>query len=277
MVAAILNGVLNALIAWGTAASEDEIPLWAVPLVEGPSTITDTVATLFILPFLTTLADHDVRLARDAGGTSSRRSWSTATRTRCSRACPPRRARRGAYFGVLTMVLLGPVAVVLLVAFDFGDISVGDFVALQGDLRRAARRVGDAADRAAAADRTGRRRRQRRRKWRGPESNRGHRDFQSRALPTELPRRAMVTAQPWNSAFAVRNRLRDDPGRDARSQASSTGSGSIGTPPSCQGPFQISKCRWGRTSCRCCPRSRASGRCARGRRASPARCRAGGA
>src|SRR5437879_7002396 len=38
-------------------------------------------------------------------------------------------------------------------------------------------------------------------KWRGPESNRRHHDFQSCALPTELPRRAarMVAAVPPRS------------------------------------------------------------------------------
>jgi hypothetical protein len=127
VIAAIVNGILSALIAWGTAAPEDEIPLWAAPLVGGPSTIVDTVATLFILPFLTTLivtsvAWHEMREGKLAPLMVDRNADPLLARL------PARRVRRGAYFGVLTVVLLAPVSVVLLIAFDFGDIGVGDFV-----------------------------------------------------------------------------------------------------------------------------------------------------
>jgi hypothetical protein len=127
IIAAFLNGVLNTLIAWGSAAPEDEIPLWAAPLIGGPSTIVDTVGTLFILPFLTTLlvttaAWHEMREGKLAPLLIDRNLDPLLARL------PPRRARRGAYFGALTVVLLAPVSVVLLIAFDFGDISVGDFV-----------------------------------------------------------------------------------------------------------------------------------------------------
>jgi hypothetical protein len=127
VIAAIVNGILNALIAWGSAASEDEIPLWAAPLVGGPSTIVDTVGTLFILPFLTTVivtsvAWHEMREGKLAPLMIDRNADPLLARL------PGRRARRGAYFGLLTVVLLAPVSVVLLIAFDFGDISVGDFV-----------------------------------------------------------------------------------------------------------------------------------------------------
>jgi hypothetical protein len=127
VIAAIVNGVLNALIAWGSGASEDEIPLWAAPLIGGPSTIVDTVATLFILPFLTTVlittaAWHEMREGKLAPLTVNRSSDPML------RQLPRTRARRGAYFGVLTVLLLGPAAVLLLIAFDYGDISPGDFV-----------------------------------------------------------------------------------------------------------------------------------------------------
>jgi hypothetical protein len=127
IVAALINGALNALIAWGSAAPEDEIPLWAAPLVGGPSTIVDTVATLFILPFLTTVlitsvAWHEMREGKLAPLLIDRKVDPLLARL------PARRARRGAYFGLLTVVLLAPVSVVLLIAFDFGDISPGDFV-----------------------------------------------------------------------------------------------------------------------------------------------------
>ena len=187
VIAAVVNAVLNALIAWGSAANEDEVPLWAVPLVEGPSLITDTVGTFFILPFLTTLVDHDGGLARAAGREGSRRSRRPRRDPLLSRL-PRTRVRRGAYFGLLSLLLFAPPAVVLVLALDYGDISVGDFVlfkAIFGVVLGAGR---DAADRACGAD--GRAWPASGTKWRGPESNRGHHDFQSCALPTELPRRA---------------------------------------------------------------------------------------
>src|ERR687893_807280 len=55
VIAAIVNGTLSALIAWLVTLGEDEVPNAAVPLVEGPSVVVDTVGTFFVLPFLTTL------------------------------------------------------------------------------------------------------------------------------------------------------------------------------------------------------------------------------
>jgi len=127
VIAALANAALNALIAWGTAAPEDEVPLWAVPLVGGPSTTVDTVATLFILPFLTTLAITTTAWHEMREGKLARLSVDRSADPLLARL-PARRARRGAYFGLITMLALGPIAIVLLIAFDFGDVSVGDFV-----------------------------------------------------------------------------------------------------------------------------------------------------
>jgi hypothetical protein len=125
VIAAIANAALNALIAWGSAVNEDEIPLFAVPLVEGPSLITDTIGTFFILPFLTTLAVttavwHELREGRIAP--LSKRTSGILARL------PATRVRRGAYFGLITMLVLSPPAVLALVIRDPGDVSVSDFV-----------------------------------------------------------------------------------------------------------------------------------------------------
>src|SRR5436189_2368775 len=53
--AAIVNLILNAGIAWLSVRNEDSVPQWAVPLVDRPSVITDTIGTFFILPIVTTL------------------------------------------------------------------------------------------------------------------------------------------------------------------------------------------------------------------------------
>jgi hypothetical protein len=125
VIAAIVNAALSALIAWISAANEDEIPLIAAPLIEGPSLITDTVGTFFILPFLTTLVVttvvwHELREGRIAP-LSKRTSGILSN-------LPRTRVRRGAYFGLITMLVLSAPAVIALVIRDPGDVSVGDFV-----------------------------------------------------------------------------------------------------------------------------------------------------
>jgi hypothetical protein len=124
-IAAVINGGLSALIAWGSAANEEEIPLWAVPFVEGPSLAVDTIGTFFILPFLTTLIIttvvwHEVREGRLAP--LSRRTAGLLSRL------PRTRVRRGAYFGAICTLVMAPPAVLVLVVRDPGDVSVGDFV-----------------------------------------------------------------------------------------------------------------------------------------------------
>jgi hypothetical protein len=125
LIAAVVNAALSALIAWFVTLGEDEVPLAAVPLAEGPSTITDTVGTFFVLPFLTTLvittviwgemrAGHLTRIPRAPGSFADR--------------LPKTRARRGAVVGLLCMAVLGPLAAVVLLLADYGDISIGEFV-----------------------------------------------------------------------------------------------------------------------------------------------------
>jgi hypothetical protein len=127
VITAFVNAALNGLIAWGSAAKEDSIDLWSAPLVGGPSTITDTVGTFFILPLVTTLLITTVvwHELKTGGLAPLRRSteggWLIGR-------LPKTRLRRGVYFGALCAALFAPVAVVLLVATDFGDISRGSFV-----------------------------------------------------------------------------------------------------------------------------------------------------
>jgi hypothetical protein len=125
VIAAVINAILNALIAWGSAAGEDQIPLWAVPVVEGPSTITDTVGTLFLLPLITTLVITSV-VWHELG--EGRLETLPPRRAGLLARLPPKRLRRGVYFGGICTLVLGPPAVLVLLLLDFGDISVGDFV-----------------------------------------------------------------------------------------------------------------------------------------------------
>jgi hypothetical protein len=126
VIAAIANAALNALIAWISTLGEHEVPLWAVPLVEGPSTITDTVGTFFVLTFLTTLV-VTTAVWHELDGERLPR-LDTRHRLPLVERLPPTRLRRAVTLGLACMAVLGPPAVVALIAFDFGDLSIGDFV-----------------------------------------------------------------------------------------------------------------------------------------------------
>ena len=125
LVAAFVNAVLNALFAWFFTLGEDEIALAAAPLVGGPSVLVDSVATCFVLPFLTTLAittvvwkelreGHLTRLLRAPGSLAER--------------LPPTRLRRATWIGVLCLLAIGPVVAAGVLLFDYGDVPVGQFV-----------------------------------------------------------------------------------------------------------------------------------------------------
>lgn len=126
IIAAVANAILNALIAWLFTFSEDEIPQMKAPLIGGPSVLVDTVATCFVLPFLTTLAittviwgemrkGHLTKLARTPG------SW--------AERLPKTRLRRATWIGLICLVIFGPLSAAGVLLFDYGDISVGEFVA----------------------------------------------------------------------------------------------------------------------------------------------------
>jgi len=125
VIAAVANAALNAFFAWAFTLGEESVPLIAVPLVEGPSVITDTVGTFFVLTFLTTLAIttgvwHQMR----AGHLTSLRHAPGSFADRL----PDTRLRRALRLGLLCMLVLGPVAVIVLAALDFGDLAIGEFV-----------------------------------------------------------------------------------------------------------------------------------------------------
>jgi hypothetical protein len=126
VIAAFANAALNALIAWVSTLGEDEVPLWAIPLVEGPSTITDTVGTFFVLTFLTTLVVTTAVWHELEGERLPR--LEVHHRLPFVDRLPPTRLRRAVMLGLACMAVLGPPAVIALIALDFGDLSIGDFV-----------------------------------------------------------------------------------------------------------------------------------------------------
>jgi hypothetical protein len=125
LVAAVVNAALSALIAWLFTFSEDEIPLWAVPLIGGPSVGVDTIATFFVLPFLTTLVITTVVWKEMEHERLPPMDLPRGSRLE---KLPDTRLRRAAWIGLICMLIFGPLSAVVLSALDFGDISVGDFV-----------------------------------------------------------------------------------------------------------------------------------------------------
>jgi hypothetical protein len=131
--AAIVNLVLNAGIAWLSTLNEHEVPRWAVPFVDRPSTITDTIGTFFILPLVTcliftTLAHREMR-----EGKLEPLRWTRATHP-FLRRLPAGMLRRGLAAGAITTVILGPLAVLAIIALDVGDLTIGEFVAYKAVL-----------------------------------------------------------------------------------------------------------------------------------------------
>lgn len=125
--AAIVNAILNALIAWLSVRNEDSVPRWAVPLVDKPSTITDTVGTFFILPLLTCLIFTAVARRELRHGRVTPLGWSWSPKS-VLRRLPRGTFKRGAALGALCTAALGPPAVALIVIIGIDDLSVGEFV-----------------------------------------------------------------------------------------------------------------------------------------------------
>jgi hypothetical protein len=125
LIAAIVNGTLSALIAWLVTVGEDEVPNAAVPLIEGPSVVVDTVGTFFVLPFLTTLAITTVIWKELREGHLTRLPLAPGS---FAQRLPDTRLRRATWIGLLCLLTLGPIGAVVLLLLDYGGISIGEFV-----------------------------------------------------------------------------------------------------------------------------------------------------
>jgi len=126
-VTAVINALVNAVIAWATSTGERTIPLASIPLLQRPSTLTDTLGTLFVLPFLTTLlvttaVRRDQRLSR---------LGPLRLEPGCARTLvrfPPSQLWRATIAGAGCLALLGPPCAVVLVMTGFAGITQATFV-----------------------------------------------------------------------------------------------------------------------------------------------------
>jgi hypothetical protein len=127
LITALINLLVTGGIAWLSVTGQHRIPLWSVPLFDKPSTVTDTVGTLFLLPLITcllctTAVWHDLATDR-LPPLSGRNGFETF-----SAKLPPTRLLRALVLAALCTVVLAPVSVLVLVTIDFSGLTVAQFV-----------------------------------------------------------------------------------------------------------------------------------------------------
>ena len=126
IVTVVFNVVLNWLPAAFAARDLDHVDLWTVPFV-GTGVYTDTIGTLFVLPFITTLAVtsavwRDRRAGRLAPGTLPLALAPLAI-------VPSVRLARAAWFGATAVAALAVPAAVLLAILAADGLGHDAFIA----------------------------------------------------------------------------------------------------------------------------------------------------
>jgi hypothetical protein len=124
-----INVVVNAAIAWLSAAGQGSVSVWGAPLVE-TSIFWNVVGTLFLLPLITCVLTTTAIRADIRSGSLPPLAGFRSTHRRLA-SLPFPRWRRGAVVGALAVVVLAPPLVLALVAADLGDLSEGQFVLCQ--------------------------------------------------------------------------------------------------------------------------------------------------
>jgi hypothetical protein len=124
--AALFNLVLNGIIAWLSVRSLERVPLWG-----GDTSIAvDTIATTFLLPFITCLVV--TRLARGMveKGKLPPVAWRRARHPALGRL-PARPVTRALVLGVAGLVGFAPVVVWVFAALEIRELGPWSFVAFK--------------------------------------------------------------------------------------------------------------------------------------------------
>jgi hypothetical protein len=127
VISAVSNLLINSAIAWITSYGKHHIPLWSIPLLGGPNLITDTIGTLYLLPFTTCLVvSYAVRKSQGRGQLTILKTHQKGPGWLSNLpASIPRRASR---LSGLVLLFSAPVAIVILLTGFGGGISRYDFV-----------------------------------------------------------------------------------------------------------------------------------------------------
>ena len=126
-VTALLNVIVNGLIAWLSALGMDEVPVWGLPLIDGTTIGTDTAGTFFVLPFVTTvLLSLSVRVEIARGKIvpmapgAGPYSWLDRL--------PQPIFKRALVTGAIVFVLCGPLSLLAVALVDPAPMTVTAFV-----------------------------------------------------------------------------------------------------------------------------------------------------
>jgi len=127
VISAVSNLLINSAIAWITSYGEHHIPLWSIPLLGGPNLITDTIGTLYLLPFTTcVVVSCAVRKSQGRGQLTNLETHQKGPGWLSNLpASIPRRASR---LSGLVLLFSAPVAIAILLTGFGGGISRYDFV-----------------------------------------------------------------------------------------------------------------------------------------------------
>ena len=125
-ITAAINVVVNLALAWLATRSVRVVPLWSTPLLR-PSTAVDTLGTTLTLPLITTITcglavRREIRLGRVLA-----LPLDCEARKLLSRL-PHALVPRALHIASLTLAAIGPIALLALVAAQFGDLSVSSFL-----------------------------------------------------------------------------------------------------------------------------------------------------
>jgi len=122
---AVVNAVINAVLAWVTVRGQHSVPVWSAPLVGDPSTVVDTVATLFFLPLFTTVfCTASVRRRLQSGSLEPLARPHLGLLSRLDGG----RLRRGLVLGGLCTAVLAPITIAVLLGVDFDGVSRSEFI-----------------------------------------------------------------------------------------------------------------------------------------------------
>jgi len=127
VISAVSNLLINSAIAWITSYSKHHIPLWSIPLLGGPNLITDTIGTLYLLPFTTcVVVSYAVRKSQGRGQLTNLETHQKGPSLLSN--LPALIPRRAARLSGVVLLFSAPVAIAILL-IGFGDgISRYDFV-----------------------------------------------------------------------------------------------------------------------------------------------------
>jgi hypothetical protein len=129
-ITALINLVLNALIAFLFTRGQPDVPFWARPLSE-TSLLGDTLGTIFILPLITGLLATAAVHADERRGAFEPISLTEPFDSWVKRL-PAAGIRRGAAFGAIIFVFVAPPVAAILALIDPGTISCAHFIVYKG-------------------------------------------------------------------------------------------------------------------------------------------------